>query len=630
MAIAFAGIIYPEILLVSDTIEDMLKPLHYRSEERKYVHEFKNIQLGSIGKDFAFNLKKTIRLIFDGQIENRRELLKELEADPMLTNEELLILAYEKYGVSFLEKINGEFALVLLDQLKSTLLIARDPIGKKPLYWYHDKQFFLFSNELKSILATGIVPQTLSMDGIAAYLYFGYIPQDMSPIKDVNKLLPAHYLQFILGHGKRINQYWSYSSFFSRRIHSHKSTIVAELNDLITSAVVSRLPKTAEESGCFVSGGLGSAIIAYYLKRCATPDDIQAFSAGFKYYSNEDFEAAQTVCNSLNIPQEMHQITPADFLTDYAKIVWHLDEPMADPNVLVTWNLAALAANKTPYVFTGMGSDELLAGHSRYTSAERNIATVNRYRMLPKPLIKTVLIPFFNLFFPNLAFNILKNYRTNPWQFDYLRQMALFDEESMYKIAPKLAGYFDPETFIQKFHHLWRIQSNVSAFLYFDVKTRLPDCFIAQLERLTRAFGLSWQTPFLDLRIVEYAAALPEPEILLEEQAASYLKPLVAGVFPDSFINRPKKTRKSFLADWAYVPEIASLFQKLKKGTLVETGMISEKWLVEQLKTPDQVSKSFAQLFAILSLEVWFKIFITHSQFISPPNIPLNDLLDEN
>lgn len=629
---AFAGIIYPDVLQVTDLVENMLHVLQHRAEGAHYVHTYKNFQLGCIGLRYTISPKKNHFLCLDGWIDNEsalRDVLSELEPSAIFANDlELLLLAYKHWGNNFLGRLSGEFALMLLDQDRNILLLARDFIGKKPLYWYQDKRYFLFGSELKSLLATGIVPQTPAPDAIASYLFFGFTPQDMTPIKDVNKLLPAHYLIFSLNQGQQIHPYWSYSSFFLNRTHAHKSQIVKHINELLEENVRVRIPREGP-LGCFVSGGLGSATIAYYVQRIAQEHPIQAFTEGFRGYSEEDINATKTVCRNLSIKQTIGEMTPSQFLEEYPKIVWFLDEPLSDPNVMATWGLAKNSSRFTKTVYSGMGSDELLAGHSRYTIAEREVALVNRLSLLPAGLVKHLLVPLYRIFYPSAAFAILKGYRTNPWQFEYLRHAALFDEPLLEEASPKLAGLFNPETFLNKFHHLPRIQSNVSSFLYFDVKTRLPDAFILQYERLTRACGLTWHTPFLGKSLVEYAASLPEPESLLESETASYLKPLVQDIFPESFTKRPKKTRKHLLSSWVEHQGVFDVFQLLLHGTLVETGLISQKWLSQQLVTSDQMRNAFPQLFALLNLEIWFKLFINRSITAFPPSISLKDLLQE-
>lgn len=629
MANAFAGIVYPDVFQVSDLIEPMLSPLKHRASGKKNFFTFKNFQLGCWGSGFATNEKKTISLTLDGWIENSHELKKSLNVDKELSQEEILIECYRQWGISFLQKLNGDFAFALLDHEKGYLYLARDPVGKKPLYWYHDKYYFLFASEIKSLLASGIVPQTAATDAIATYLFLGYCPQDITPIRDVNKLLPAHYLFLNNFHGKQILPYWSYSSYFEKRIHEHKSKILTTLSELIESNVRARVPEVGS-LGCILSGGLASGTVAYYVTQLAQDRELRAFTAGFGEESEEDVEAAELVANRLHINQSISDITPQFFLENYAKIAWYLDEPLADPNVLATWNLAQNASSFTKTTFSGMGSDELLAGHSRYTIAEREKDPFNLLKLLPESMVHKFLIPLFNRISPRMGMSLLRMSRTNSWQFEYIRSSLLFNETTIKEASPSCSGLFDPDVFLHKFHHLSRIPSSLSSLLYFDFKTRLPDLYILQYERLMSVHGLTWQTPFLDKNIMEYAARLPEPESILESEAASYLKPLIENAFPRTFLNRPKKTRRNFLSSWVDDEKFASLLFLLRRGTLVETGIISKKWLDEQLMSPYQMKANFSKLFAILALEVWFRLFINRSISPSAPSLNLETLLQED
>lgn len=624
---SIAGIIYPDMIQATDLIDPMLDTLKLNSSQLSNSCNYKNFQIGCVGKNISKNPEKTIFLILDGSIDNCQILAKELKLPASFSQEEIVIAAYEKLGIAALDKIYGSFAMAILDQAKNTLYLMRDRIGKKPLYWYRDRHYFVFASEIKSLLASGVVPQTPSPDALSAYLYLGFIPQDLTPIKDVSKLLPAHYLRIIPHHGHSIVPYWSYSSYFEPFSLS-KQQITEDIDLLLTRTVQDGL-EGSNSVGCFVSGGLGSASVAYYVSKELKGAAFPAFNAGFQGQNEEDIVAAKSVAKSLNLPFNSSKITTQNFLKDLVKIAWCLDEPLADSNVVATWNLCKLAASEVTTVFSGMGSDELFAGHSRYSIAERDTGHINRLLLLPKPLLQKILIPLLKVFFTPAAYNLLKVSRTNPWQFEYLRDNALFDEKELAEASPHLAGMFDPDTFLHKFYHLNRISSTVSSFLYFDVKTRLPDWYIFQYNRLTHVHGLSWKTPFLDRRFVEYAAHLPEPEMLEESETASYLKPLIQHVFTPDFFNRPKKTRKYFLSNWMQDERIFETMQLLKKGTLVETGFISEKWLKEQLSDPNKASISFRYLFAILMLEIWFRLFINRPVHVQPPALSVAELLSE-
>lgn len=625
---SIAGIIYPDMLQTTDLIDPMLDTLKTQSSESVDSYTHKNFQLGCVNAKVAFNQTQSIILVLNGRINNREKLLNTWNLPETISQEDMLIRGYERYGISFLDQIKGPFAIALLDLSKATLFLVRDRIGKQPLYWYRDRHHFVFASELKALLASGIVPQTPSPDALSSYLFFGFIPQDLTAIKDVNKLLPAHYLRVSPNRGQTILPYWSYSSYFVPIPSQNQHTITEEIDHLFSQSVNMCL-EGSRSVGSFLSGGLGSATTAYYVSKALKGASFPAFNVCFKGQNEEDMEAAKSAAEALHLKFQNSKITSQNFLQDIVKIAWYLDEPLADPNVVATWNLCKLASGEVSKVFSGMGSDELLAGHSRYSIAERDTGQINRLLLLPKPLLQKILIPFLKIFFPSAAYNLLKVSRTNPWQFEYLRDNAIFDETKLAEASPNLAGLFDPDTFLHKFHHLNRIQSTVSSFLYFDVKTRLPDSFMLQYSRLTHAHRLNWETPFLDRELVEFAAHLAEPEVLQESETGSYLKPLINHVFSPGFFNRPKKTRRYFLSSWMNDPELFATMKLLTKGTLVETGFISEKWLKEQLSDQAKASHSFRYLFSILMLEIWFRLFINRPVHAHPPALSVSELLAE-
>ncbi len=617
-----AGIIYPDVLQVESLVPSMLRMMGQGLKKELDTFEFRNVQGGSIGKKLGANSKKSILCGLDGFLENEESLIKDVKhhgfPEPK-SSEEIIVSLYEIYKDKFLEKLDGSFALFVFDQESETLTLARDRIGKKPLYWFHDSRHFIFSSELKGILKSGLVPQTLSLDGMAMYLYFGFIPQDLSPIQDVNKLLPAHYLCFNKRQGIQIRPYWSYSSFFEKKQNSDPSKTKEHLDDLLSNAI--RKERTQDPQGCFISGGLGSATVAYELNK---QSQTLGFTAGFKEVSRQDIESAITVAQTLKIPQEVKEIVPSEVADDLISIIWSLDEPLADPNIIATWNLAKMAKTKVQTVFSGMGSDELLAGHSRYSMNEHTFTTLNRLSLIPSPILRKIVVPLCNYLYKPAAYNILKISRTNPWQFDFLRHNAIFDENELNEAAPRICKLFDPDTFLHKFHNLSKIKSTVSTLQYFDVKSRLPDFYMLQFDRITKVHGLLWQTPFLNRDLVEYAAGLPEPEVLEESHTASYLKPILEKVLPESFINRPKRTRKNFLSAWSHERDLKELFPLLLKSSLVESGIITEKWIKNALQEPEE---KFRMLWSCLVLEIWIQLYINRPIDLKPLNLTLKELI---
>lgn len=625
-----AGIVYPDVFHVEELIVPMLQIMRHRGAKIDQVTH-KNFQLGICGGSIKTSEKEEIFIALDGRLTNQAKIRQELSligSPPPVnaTDGELILHMYEWKGVDCIARLDGEFAFAIFDNPRERLVLARDRIGRKPLYWYKDSKMFLFGTELKSLLASGTISQTPSLEGLAAYLYFGYIPQDLSPVKGINKLLPGHYLQYNRNHSMGIHSYWSYSSFFETKREFHFEAELDDLSLLIKNAVERRLGK-ARPIGCFLTGGIGSGSVAHYLQNLREKPQILGFTSAFQGQSDEDLDAAQEMSSLLNIPCKTEWVTPQNLFDEMTRVAWFLDEPIADPNIKAMWVLAKNSAKEVKQVFSGMGSDELLAGHSRYSIEELGIG--HSGLMGVKRSLYRLLLPLIRVLAPDMAFKVLKKVRTDPWEFTYLRSNALLTEKELEACSPQLAPHFDPEVFLQKFHHLSRIKSKVASYLYFDVKTRLPDCFALQVERVTAAHNLDWETPYLDREVVEYLAGMPEPDQLKETETARSLKFILRDVFPENVLMRPKRTRRDFLKPWMKDPQIYQVFKLLSKGMLIETNLISPSWLSYQLQNPTNLPQSFKILFGLLMLEVWLRLYINRPIPLTPPEISITELLSE-
>ncbi|MCB1119539.1 MAG: asparagine synthetase B [Chlamydiia bacterium] len=619
--VGLAGMIHTDVMQLDDSVDKMLECLKHRGDGHTVTQHHKTAKVGITGRDAAYNTTHSRCIYLDGHIDNVKEIADKLsKSGKKVWSHEPASLAlqlYEALDIEFLKVIEGDFALILLDQKKDELILARDRIGKKPLYWFADNKMCLFASELKGLLATGLIPQTPSEEGLGSYLFFGYIPRDLSPVKGVNKLLPGHYLRYKLGRGFAITPYWSLSGLKSDKRGSDPQKKISNLLEKPLTAYLS----SYSEVGCIVSGGLGSAMTAYLTKKVFPNKKTTAFTVAFAGETETDIHMADLATTALKMPHEHQLITKENFFDQLPKLIWHLDEPLADPNITATWRLLEMTAKEHRLAVSGMGSDELLAGHSRYTREERSQHTLSHFSLIPHHFVDRHIIPFLNRVWPPAAWHLSRLTHLNPWQFEYIRHTAIFDENVVKQLSPKLGKAFDPECFQNKFHKLPSIPSLVSAYLYFDLKTRLPDLYILQYERFANAHNLRWMTPFLDRNMIEYAATLPEPESL--EETFTYLRPIVEGVFPEAFLNHPKKTRSHFLDRWLHDEAIFAVFSKLKEGFLVDTGLISSEWLELELDNPT----SFTHLFSLLVLEIWYRLFIHFPPSSTPPEEPLIEFL---
>lgn len=600
-----AGIIYCNADQTQNLIDPMLMIMQTENHT-KDSYTYKNMQVGCVGDSITFSNKKGIYTALNGSIHNTIELVQFLKKNGVAihancNHAELISHAYSHWGRDFIAHLDGSFAIVILDHRENRLLLYRDRIGKKSLYWYKDARHFLFSSEIKALLVTGVIPQTIAKEAMAAYLYFGYIPQDMTPIKNVNKLLPGHYLQWDQREKISIHSYWSYSSCFEKKGSESTEYSSRETNDLLLQSVKNGL--RSQPVGCFLTGGLGSAGMAHYLRKILPEDPIYAFTVGFQGKNQEEKRAAQQIAKILNLDHTQCEITPQKALDPLVEIAWNLEEPIADPYVLASWQLGELAKSVTPAVFSDVGYNELFADHSRYDIRVTPMKILERIKSLLSPTVHHLLIPFFKLLYKPAAFNLAKRWRTNPMQYHYIKDIAVFDEKTLRSASPELAPFFDPVVFLNKFFNLQRVPSIVSSFLYLDVKTRLADSSLLQYERSAAAQGLQLQTPFLGQNLVEYLANLSENE------TASAFKQILFPIFPETYLENPRPAQEN-LGRWMESSEFPEILTKLPKGYLVEAGLIKDKWLKDHIDSSEKRIRFFPQLWSLLFLEIWFRLYI--------------------
>ncbi|SCA62989.1 Uncharacterized protein SCG7109_AG_00250 [Chlamydiales bacterium SCGC AG-110-M15] len=625
-----AGVVYPDIFQTGSLLKGMLKLLEHRSPDSPQHHHYKNVEMGIRGGDIAHNFQKNVCVLIDGKIYNSQDLLKEIRSTglscPHDSPANVVIYAYEMWGLDFINKLNGSFAITLFDHRKNTLFLFRDRMGKKPLYWARHRGHFLFGSELKSILTTGVIPQTPANDALASYFFLGYIPQDMTPIQNINKLLPGYYLQYDLKGKMTVNAYWSYSSYFSEKTEDSEHEIEEKLHSLLSDAVKVRIP-TEEDVGCFLGGGLGSASIAYYLSSEAKDRNIHAYSSYFDEQNIEDLKASQSVTSTLKLHHETASIKKDTLLDDLIRIIWYLDEPIADPNVIATWEQCKLAAHDTRTVFSGMGSDELLGGHQRYSMSTSHLSITELMSHLPNPLIRKFVVPILKQVSPRSAYSILRSFHTDPRKQQYVAEHAIFNDKALQRFSPLLSKHFSSEIFLQKFYQLIGLNRHLEAFLYFDVKTALADKYSLQYERLTAAHQLEWETPFFDHRLVEYLATIPESYKLSGQESGALLKTLMKNRLPHRFVHRKKVTRKSFLSPWIKSGELHKLLLTLDKGILVESGYLSPRAIQGLINNPYQHPYPFLALWSVLTLELWFQLFINRPVTTFPNDLTAFELL---
>jgi asparagine synthase (glutamine-hydrolysing) len=628
-----AGIIYPNAFQVTEMIGEMHTSFPSRVSFEYFHH--KNLELGGWDAIIATNEARDVRALLDGEIYNRKELTDELKKLGYKFNtesdSELIVHAYDAWGEEFLQFLNGPFALAVFDEKKEFLLLARDRVGQKSLFWTAQGDYWLFSTELKGLISTGIVPQTPSNEAFASFLYFGFIPQDLAAIQGVNKLLPCHFLKVDLKRQSVIGQYWSLSTLLqSKKLLSREETY-EQLGKKLEEAVRISLPQEGT-IGTFLVGNLGSSAMAWFLSHVLPRERIHTFSAVFDEPEPKELQLSSEIAKTLSLSHKSKRIEPDEVLDELPKVVWYLDEPIADPFALQTWHLGKIAGEGCPHAYADLGWEEMLGGSSRYFATEEKksqpVPSIAFFlARLPDKIRDRIVLPILKKFRSDYLYRVLRNIDINREQVAYLMQTALFKGRSRKKVSPMLYEIFDPEVFAQRFHRLSSLPGTIDPSLYYDAKTELPDRLLVQFERLLDPHHVQVINPFLDFRLVEFLAEIPE-EIKFESKMPGAILHHLMERLCHSCPPFPERSG-SFMDTWCNNPRFREAFKLLLKGRLVDEGLISGRWIRQQLGYPYLIPTTFKQLWALMILEIWFRLYISRPIDMAATSLTTEELLSQ-
>lgn len=365
----------------------------------------------------------SVTIVFNGEIYNFHELREQLEAHghSFKTNSdtEAIVHAYEEYGPACANHLRGMFAFAIWDDQTRELYIARDRVGKKPLYYtLTNGNTLVFGSELKSILEHPDVKREINLEALDAYLTLGYVPDPLSIFRNVHKLPPGHYLSFSSGR-LAIKQYWDFNfePAESRRAEDYLEELRALLDESVRLRLISDVPL-----GAFLSGGIDSSTVVALMARHMN-QPVKTFSIGFHEDSYNELKYARLTAKKLGTDHHEFFVTPqiCDVIDE---LVWHFDEPFADPSAIPTFMVSKLARDHVTVALSGDGGDELFAGYTHYV-VQQNRRAISA---LPKAVRKGIMRPLsYRLPHGTWGRNYLHNISLDPID-RYLDSLSYFTE----------------------------------------------------------------------------------------------------------------------------------------------------------------------------------------------------------
>lgn len=513
------------------------------------------IDLSSSGHQPMGNEDENLWIVYNGEIYNFQALRAELQAlghrFRSRTDTEVILHAYRQWGTRCVSRLNGMFALALWDRNQRTLWLARDRLGVKPLFYYLDDRQLVFGSEIKSILKATGINRDLNWQSLSDFLSMNFVPPPDTPFRNIKVLLPGHYLVHD-GSREAITQYWNleFRNVAKYTETEHQERVRAKLEECVRRRLVADVPV-----GAFLSGGLDSSAVVYFLRKLgASP--LKTFNVSFNESSYDESSFASIVSRKLATEHFEVRCQPSDLRTNFDSLVQHSDHLGADNSNLAMYLVSKLASDHVKVVLTGDGGDEIFGGYPTYQAD----ALLGSYQRLPAA-VRNVL--------RWLANRAPHSNRKLSWQFKMKRFVdgaqfsaakahywwrIIFDDDEKRKLVrpefQSLMASKDSARVYVDYYDQVDVDDELQRSFYSDIKVFLSGSILGKVDTMTMAHALEGRSPFLDYEMVELAAGIPSSLKVKGTGTKYILKRAMSSLLPKEIIARNKSGFNLPLGKW--------------------------------------------------------------------------------
>ncbi|GJL54479.1 MAG: asparagine synthetase B [Nitrospirales bacterium] len=554
-------------------------------------------------------------ITYNGEIYNFRELRNVLQGYghkfSSQSDTEVILTAYQEYGVKCVEHLRGMFAFAIWDRQKQRLMIVRDRVGKKPLYYWLDKDGIAFASEPKAFLADPSFQPAPALDAISHYLTYQYVPSPWSAFQGVLKLPPGHIL--IVENGQiRMERYWqlSYAQTFRGSLEDASHELLHKLSEATKCRLISDVPL-----GAFLSGGIDSSVIVGFMAQLGSLP-LKTFSIGFDQEKYNELPFARSVAERFGTDHQEFVVKPEP-MKIFPKLTWHYNEPFADSSAIPSMYLAEMTRQHVTVALNGDGGDENLAGYDRYWASLLS----HRYDRLPAFLRKSIeraasylpeakesktLTSRVKRFASGLGYSPYQRYLSWVIHFDQTLKTELCTKEFLEASGSQESTDMLVDVFEQS-----QAQDLLNKTLDVDVQTYLPNDLLVKVDVATMAHGLEARSPFLDHEVMEFCASLPASMKLYGSVKKFVLKKAAKDLLPADILNRPKMGFGVPIDHWLRHELREMAYDILLSPRATQRGYFNRD-VVERLLHEHANSERawHYQIWNLLMLELWFRMFI--------------------
>ena len=602
-------------------LENMCRVITHRGPDDQGVMVADGVALGmrrlSIidlagGHQPISNENGAVNIVFNGEIYNYRDLQKELESlghtFATSSDTETIVHAYEEYGDHCVDHLRGMFAFAIWDDREKKLFIARDRVGKKPLYYSVTRSGTLvFGSELKCLLQHPEVEREIDPQALDSYFSLGYVPDPLSIFQNIEKLPPGHHLTFSNGR-LRVERYWDFSYQTNGNGH-RESDYLDELRALIDESVKMRLVSDVP-LGAFLSGGIDSSTVVALMAR-HMDQPVKTFSIGFNEDSYNELKYARLTAQKFGTDHHEFLVTP-DICDVVDQLAWHFDEPFADSSAIPTYVVSKLAREHVTVVLTGDGGDELFAGYTRYATERGR----DKFDLVPRLVREGLMAPLSRRlphgawgrnYLHNVSLEPIDRYLDNVSVFTGLNKGSLYssDFNDQLRDADSLSDYF---TELSK---NVRSDASLDSLLYIDSKTYLPGDILTKVDRMAMAVSLEARVPLLDHKLIEFVTRIPAGLKMRGLETKTLFKRAVADLVPAEILNRPKQGFGVPIQQWINQQLRERIHDTLSDPRTLERGYVTRRHVQLLLDEHERGRRDHAMaLWSLLMLELWHRQYV--------------------